>query len=95
MTKETILEYLKGRKSEFADKYGVSAIGLFGSFARDGAKEDSDIDIFVEMKPDIFSMVHIKETIESDLHAKVDLVRLRESMNPMLRQEIIQKGVRV
>jgi uncharacterized protein len=93
MTKETILHYLKDRKAEFADKYGVSKIGVFGSFAKDEAKEDSDIDIFVEMKPDIFSMVHIKEAIESDLCAKVDLVRLRETMNLVLKNEILQKGI--
>ncbi len=95
MTRETILEYLRGRKAEFADKYGVATIGLFGSFAKDAATEGSDIDIFVVMEPDIFSMIRIKETIESDLHAKVDLVRLRESMNPLLKREIQDRGVHV
>lgn len=49
MTKKHILDYLSIHKPEFQKKYGVEEIGLFGSYARDEAKEDSDIDIFVSM----------------------------------------------
>ncbi len=47
MNKEIILNYLKTHKDDFMQKYGIEKIALFGSFAREEAKEDSDIDIFV------------------------------------------------
>ena len=50
MTKTTILEFLQSNKQKLAQDYGVTKIGLFGSYARDEAKEDSDIDIAVEME---------------------------------------------
>jgi len=41
-------------------KYGVTKIGIFGSLARDQAGHDSDIDIVVEMYPDLFRRVCLK-----------------------------------
>ena len=46
--KTNILNYLKEHYSEFKNKYNVEKIGLFGSYARDEATENSDIDIFVK-----------------------------------------------
>ena len=43
-TKENILSTLKSKQGEIS-KYGISAIGLFGSYARDEQTEKSDIDI--------------------------------------------------
>ncbi len=59
--KTNILNYLKEHYSEFKNKYNVEKIGLFGSYARDEATENSDIDIFVKMKPSLFDMVAIKK----------------------------------
>ena len=49
MTKSAILDYLRSHKIELNEKYGVSKIGLFGSYARDEADSESDIDIAVEI----------------------------------------------
>ena len=43
-TKELILSTLKSKESEIS-KYGIRAIGLFGSYVRDEQAEHSDIDI--------------------------------------------------
>jgi predicted nucleotidyltransferase len=37
--------------------------------------------------------VHLKRELEALLQRPVDLVRLRERMNPALRQAILQEGV--
>ena len=73
MTKKEILEYLSSHKKEFQKKFQVEEIGLFGSYARDEAKADSDIDIFVQMKPDLFKLVELKQQIEEDLQKKLIL----------------------
>ena len=57
--KTNILNYLKEHYSEFKNKYNVEQIGLFGSYARDEATENSDIDIFVKMKPSLFDNLSI------------------------------------
>ncbi len=90
--KDIILNYLKEHKNEFMQKYSVEKIGLFGSFARNEAREDSDIDIFVKMKPDLFTMVELKEQIERDLQKKVDIIREHKHIKPFLLK-MIQKDI--
>lgn len=92
MTKENILNYLTQHKKEFKEKYAVEEIGLFGSYAREEESEESDIDIFVKMKPDLLEMVGLKLQIEEDLSKKVDLIREHKNMKPLLLK-MIQKDI--
>ena len=92
MTKETIINYLIEHKQEFQDKFDVEQIGLFGSYARGEATEESDIDIFVKMPPKLFSMINLKQQIEDDLHKKVDLIREHKYIKPFLLK-MIQKDI--
>jgi len=88
MNKDEILTYLKQHSKEFKDKYSVEKIGIFGSYARDEATKDSDIDIFVKMPPKLFDMVAIKEQIEEELHIKVDITREHKNMKPLFIEMI-------
>ena len=88
MTKYDVLNYLKEHYQEFHDRYNVEKIGLFGSYARDEASNDSDIDIFVKMKPNMFDMIAIKEQIEEDLHTKVDIIREHKNIKPFFLEMI-------
>ena len=90
--KEYILNYLKEHDTEFRSKYGIEQIGVFGSYARDEATQDSDIDIFVKMKPSLFDMIAIKEQIEADLNKKVDIIREHKNIKPFFL-EMIQKDL--
>lgn len=90
--KTNILNYLKEHYSEFKNKYNVEKIGLFGSYARDEATENSDIDIFVKMEPSLFDMVAIKEQIENDLNRKVDIIREHKNIKPIFLK-MIQKDL--
>ncbi len=93
MTKLDILNYLKEHYKEFNNTYNVQKIGIFGSYAKDEATKDSDIDIFVQMDPKLLNMVAIKQLIENDLHKKVDIVRLRDKMNQYLKKRILKDGI--
>jgi len=94
MGKNDMLAVLRDYKRRFAEKYGVSAIGIFGSMARDSAREDSDVDVVVKMeKPDLFYLVHIKEELEETCRKKVDIVHYREKMNPFLKECIDRDAV--
>jgi uncharacterized protein len=89
MTRSEILEIIRQYKTENSEKYGIDAIGLFGSYARDMATEDSDVDIVIETRePDLYKMVHIKEDLEKRLNKPVDIVRKREKMNLYLKKRI-------
>ncbi len=48
-TLETILERLRAYKPELQRKYPISRLGVFGSYARGEATENSDIDVAVEL----------------------------------------------
>ena len=95
MTKEQIINYLKTHKGKFQKEYDVEQIGLFGSYARGEAKEDSDIDIFVQMKPDFYKLIGLKQQIEDYFNTKVDIVRLRDKMNEALKHRILKDGIYV
>lgn len=95
LDKTNILNYLKEHFDEFKDKYELEQIGIFGSYARDEATENSDIDIFVKMKPTLSNYVDIKEELESAFHKSVDIVRIRDKMNPYLLKRIQRDGLYV
>jgi predicted nucleotidyltransferase len=93
MTRDDILTILREFKRDHAEKYGILEIGIFGSFARDEAREDSDVDICIKTRtPNPFLLVHIKEDLEGRVHKRVDIIRVRERMNPFLRERIEKDG---
>ena len=49
--KEEILQTLKKAKPELVWRYGLKRLALFGSYARGEQREDSDVDILVEVDP--------------------------------------------
>ena len=92
MTKQQIITYLKAHKEKFQKEYEVEKIGLFGSYARNEASKESDIDIFVQMKPNLFKLVDLKHQIEEDLKKKVDVIRKHKHIKPILLQ-MIEKDI--
>jgi uncharacterized protein len=94
--RQEILEVLRHHKEELASNYGVTKLGVFGSVARDEAREESDVDVVVSLRqPNLFMMVHIKEALEEALQRPVDIVQYREQMNQFLKQRIDREAVYV
>jgi len=73
---------------------GVRLAVLFGSFARDRARPDSDVDIAVMLEPSVTSEgeLALQEAIAKSTGRDVDLVRL-ESADVILRNRIAREGV--
>jgi len=88
MNKSKILSYLRNKKTELYELYGINSLGLYGSYAREEAKEDSDIDIFYttnsKFSMGIFEFTQLVNKLEKDLNAKVDFVNLN-FMNPIIK----------
>ena len=96
MTRNDILTTLRDYKAANAQKFGIEALGLFGSTARGETTGHSDLDLVVETSdPDLFTLVHIKDDVEKLLHCPVDLVRKHSNMNPFLKQRIEKDAIYV
>jgi len=94
MGRKQIIEILRKYKHEFAEQYGILAIGVFGSAAREEGREDSDVDVVVRiLKPDLFMLVGIKTELEERLQRPVDIVTYRENMNQFLKNRIDGEAV--
>ncbi len=95
MTREQVLAILKKKKPILQECYGIERVGIFGSIARNESIDTSDVDVVVEMAPDISRMVHVKEFLEEAFQTPVDLVRYRERMNTFLKKRIDKEAVYV
>lgn len=90
-----IINTLKALKPEFAARYGVTRLGIFGSLARGEFTATSDVDIVVEMPPDLFKMVHMKAELETLLLRSVDLIRYQKYLNALLKRKIDEEAIYV
>ncbi len=92
---KTYIKILLACKDYIQRNFGVMSLSLFGSVARGDDNQDSDIDICVDMAPDMLKRYALKEYLESVLHKSVDVVRMRKDMNNTLRLEIERDGIHV
>jgi len=96
MKRDEIILSLKRFKEMNQNKYNIIRIGLFGSSARDSMREQSDIDVVVELKTqDLFDLIGIKLDLEEQLSQQVDIVSYREKMNEFLKRRIDNEAVYV
>jgi predicted nucleotidyltransferase len=94
LSPDQVLPLLRERQGAWRQRYQLQRIGLFGSTARNQATATSDVDVWVELDPlTPYATVHLKQELEELLQRPVDLVRLRERMNPALRRAILQEGI--
>lgn len=91
--REQILQSLREAKP-ILDSHGVAALWLFGSFARDEACEDSDVDVLVEFSRPIgmFDFVRLQRELGERIGRKVELVT-RAALKPQLRDRILAEAV--
>lgn len=94
LTANEIVEQIRLVKPELQQRYGVEQIALFGSYSRNAAQEDSDIDIFVVLRQPKFEwLVGVQEILEQRLHTTIDLVRdgahLRDSFRATIQREAL------
>lgn len=88
-TTQEIISRLKAYKEQFAEKYGIEQLGLFGSVARGEQDEKSDIDVFIKLKsPSFFKCFGIQEELRKLFKRKVDLITLHENMFRSFRQNL-------
>ncbi len=95
-TTSEILRILEQFKPIATEKYGVRSIGVFGSVARGEQTDASDVDICYEGKaPSLQTLDRMESDLEDLLGTKVDMVRIRDNMNHLLKQRIQREGMYV
>ena len=92
-TLKDIRKVLMNNRSQLEMKFKVKRIGIFGSYGRGEAKENSDIDILVEFSEPVgWEFIDLKEFLESKLEAKVDLMTKKE-LKPQIKDRILNEVV--
>jgi len=94
MTKKEILDFLRSHKPEMQKRFGVVSIGLFGSYAREEADKNSDIDLVVRIESEnsFRSFFGLKYFLEESLHRKIDLGiedALKAAVKERIQNEIV------
>jgi hypothetical protein len=94
MRREEAISTLRRFLPELRSEFRVRRLALFGSTARDEARDDSDLDVLVDFDagPTFDSFMGVKLFLEDHLGRKVDLVTpaaLKPRMRPVVEREAV------
>ena len=91
------LDKIKELIKPVIDKHGITEVYLFGSYARNEARSDSDIDLYCS-SGDIETLIQesafIRE-LEAALNKKVDLVTIGSQMHPFFKEQLDNDMIRI
>ncbi len=89
----TLLEKFK---EQHGKQYQLRALGYFGSYARNTATPESDVDIVFDTDaPNLFMPVMLKQDLEESIGRQVDVLQLRGLTNTRLKARIEREAVYV
>ncbi|ACV34065.1 nucleotidyltransferase family protein [Accumulibacter sp.] len=94
MNRSLAIELLTRSKPILAARYGVTELALFGSTARDAARNDSDVDVLVSFDGPATSERYfgVQFYLEDLFGAPIDLVTdkaLRPELRPFVEKEAV------
>ena len=87
---------LRSHLAELKERYGVTSLGLFGSYVRGEAGEDGDLDVLVEFGrvPGLFEFVELRIVLSELLGVDVDLV-MKRALKPRIGERILREVIQV
>jgi len=96
MNRKAILDKLSKETPTMRAQFGVRDLALFGSYGRDEARRDSDLDVLVafEGKADFDRFMGLKLHLEDLFGLRIDLVT-HAALRPELREIIEAEAVHV
>jgi uncharacterized protein len=98
MNREEIIAKLKAVEPRLR-AHGVAALYLFGSYARDEAREDSDVDVFVDSGiQDFYSLNHFVgayEVIRDAVRGREISYGTRNGLSKYIRPEVEREAIRI
>jgi len=75
--RDEVLFILRREAPVLKEQFGVTKIGLFGSVARNEAGEQSDIDLLIELDPDVVrysKYCDLEDYLQSLFRRRVDII---------------------
>lgn len=87
------LEKISKKIKPVAEKYKLTCIWVFGSYAKKKQKKDSDIDIIVKTEDvaDGFKIVEVKFALEEALEKEVDIITTGSIPGSLLENENLEE----
>ncbi|TAN62410.1 nucleotidyltransferase [bacterium] len=94
VTFEKIKKVLLSHKQELRKRFNIKEIGIFGSYARNEQKKESDVDILIELRKPLglLEFLDVQEFLEQLLKLKVDLVT-KKALKPYIGKHILEEVV--
>ncbi|MCR5851405.1 MAG: nucleotidyltransferase domain-containing protein [Bacteroidaceae bacterium] len=92
-TRKEYIDTISAHTEELRSLFGIRSLCLFGSVSREEQREDSDVDVCVEMEPSIYLIVRLKRFLERLLQCQVDVIHMHAHMNPYLLNDIKRDGI--
>jgi predicted nucleotidyltransferase len=93
-----IKQILKDQQPYLAKKYGVTVIGVFGSYVRNEQRTDSDIDILIELEDppriSLIGLVELEYYLSDLLGVKAD-VAIKKNLRKRIGKRILSEVVPV
>jgi hypothetical protein len=91
-----IEQVLAAEKPHLIETYGLSEIGLFGSYVRGEQRPDSDVDILIELarppKIGLIGLIELQEHLSDLLGVQADLV-IKSNLRKRIGQRILREVV--
>ena len=93
---EEIKQILQQNKPFLRENYRITEVGIFGSYARGGQTENSDIDLLVDYQkaPTLIMLVELKEYLSGLVNMKVDVVT-KKGLKSRIRERVLSEVVYV
>ena len=96
LTFEQIYRTLQQHFNKLEQQYSVKTLGVFGSYARGEATDNSDLDLLVEFYGDLTfdKYMDLKFFLEDLFDKKIDLV-IRDDIKPQIREKLLGETIYV
>jgi uncharacterized protein len=98
LSKQDVLQFLGDNKPYILQRFQLTKMGIFGSFARGEEKHDSDIDLLIERVSDaknIFnSDIELQELLKKKFNRKVDIYT-EKYIKPYAKPYILRDAIYV
>jgi predicted nucleotidyltransferase len=91
LNNEAVIKRLRAMNPGLNKDFGVSKIGVFGSYARSEQEKDSDLDVLVEFnRPvNLFEFSRLRTFLTNQLGIQVDLVT-PGALKPLIKEKILK-----
>lgn len=93
-TFDELRQVLLLQKQSLCEKYQITEIGIFGSYARGEETEASDIDILVdyETAPTFIMLVELRDYLSQLFGLKVDVIT-KNGLKPRIRDRVLAEAI--